>query len=155
MNTALIRLWLLWAVLGLCTGCTSGDSIPSAVLLNHTDCTIAKAGMQVVSYEDVARLRGSTLLSLTSAPVSPQSDLILLAISNGRQPTAGYRFDFEGAFTVEGTATLELRWLTPTDGSPQPQMITYPCIVVGLERGDFESVRAVDDHGKLLGEIVI
>ena len=127
----------------------------SAVLLNHADCSIAKAGMQVVSYEDVARLRGSTLLSMTSAPTSRQSDLILLAISNGRQPTPGYRFDLNGVFAAEGIATLELHWQVPADDSPQPQMITHPCIVIGLERGAFESVRAVDDHGNLLGEVAI
>ena len=155
MNPALIRPWVLWTVLVLCTGCTGGDSIDSAVLLNHSDCTIAKAGMQMVSYEDVARLRGSTLLSMTSAPINHQPDLILLAISNGRQPTPGYRFDLIGAFAAEGIATLELRWLAPADDSPQPQMITHPCIVIGLERGAFESVRAVDEHRNLLGEVAI
>ena len=155
MNAALIRPWVLWTVLVLCAGCTGGDSIHSAVLLNHSDCTIAKAGMQVVSYEDVALLRGSTLLSMTSAPINHQPDLILLAISNGRQPTPGYRFDLIGAFAAEGIATLELRWLAPADDSPQPQMITHPCIVIGLEHGAFESVRAVDEHDNPLGEVAI
>lgn len=155
MNAALTSRGLLWAAMILCAGCTHGDPIHAAVLLNHTDCTIAHAGMQLVSYEDVARLRGSTLLSMPPAAVSEQSDLILLAISNGQQPTPGYRFEFDGAFNADRIATLGLRWLVPAENSPQPQMITHPCIVIGLDRGAFGRVRAVDDRGNLLGDVAL
>lgn len=151
----MIRLSLPGMATLLCVGCAAGDPIPAAELLNHPNCTITQAGMQVVSYEEVARLRGSTLLNMTTAQVNSGPDVVLIVISNGRQPTPGYRFDLTDAFTVGGIATLELRWLVPDEDALQPQMITYPCIVIGLERNAFNQVRALDEHGNLLGEVFL
>ena len=39
--------------------------------------------------------------------------------------------------------------------SVQAQVITYPCIVIGVEAGEFRDVRALDQDGELLGEVRI
>jgi hypothetical protein len=52
-------------------------------------------------------------------------------------------------------ANLKVRWHTPEPGSVQAQVITFPCMVVGLERGDFKQVRASAEEGELIGEIRI
>jgi hypothetical protein len=151
----MIRPYLMSMVMLLCIGCSARDPIAAAQVLNHGNCTITQAGMQVVSYQDVARLRGSTLLNLTTPRVNQGPDLILLAISKGRQPTPGYKFDLIDAFAGDGTATIELGWLVPGEDTVQPQIVTYPCIVVGLERGAFTQVRAVDEQGNLIAELAI
>jgi hypothetical protein len=138
-----------------CLGCSARNPIAAAQLLNHGNCKITQAGISVVSYEDVARLRSSKLLNMTTAQVNQGPELILLAVSKGRQSTPGYRFELADAFVDENTATIELRWVEPIDGVAQPQMITYPCIVVGLERDGLNQVRAMDDQGNLLGELSI
>jgi len=140
---------------GLCAGCSARDPIPAATLLNHGNCTITEPGIRLVSYEDVAHLRGSKLLNMTTAQVNQGPDLILLAISRGRQPSPGYQFDLIDAFIDGHVATIELRWVVPDDDAVQAQMTTKPCIVIGLERGTFTEVRAIDEQANLIGELTL
>jgi hypothetical protein len=158
MNTSLP--FVIWATAVLCTGCSSHEPIAAAQVLNHNNCAMTEAGVRVVTYADVARLRGSRLLNMTTAGAGEgdeqESNLLLLAVSKGRQPTPGYGFELSRAFlTADGVATVELRWLTPADDTVQAQVLTQPCIVVGLQRGPFQRVRAVDDTGDLLGEVAL
>jgi hypothetical protein len=140
---------------GLCAGCSARDPIPAATLLNHGNCTITEPGIRLVSYEDVARLRGSKLLNMTTAQVNQGPDLVLLAISKGRQPSPGYQFDLIDAFIDDHVATIELRWLAPDEDTVQAQMTTQPCIVIGLERGTLTEVRAIDEQANLIGELTL
>jgi len=141
----------------VCGGCSSQQRIAAEEVLNHGECRIAQADMRVVSYADVARLRGSTLLNMTSPPPEQGSDqpadLLLVAISRGPQPTPGYRFELGDAFLDNDVAILALRWIEPAADAVLAQVITHPCIVVGLERGGYRRVRAVDDRGTVLGEV--
>ena len=153
MSNSKIRISLMSLVILHCFACSARDPIPAAEVLKHGDCAISQSGMQIVSYADVARLRGSTLLNLTTPRVNQGPDLTLLAISNGRQPTPGYGFELIDAFENDATATIELRWVVPDESAVQPQITTHPCIVVGLERSGFTRVRAVDDQGNILAEL--
>jgi hypothetical protein len=142
-------------------GCHRGSELAATEVLNNTNCKGATTGLRKVEFADVAAMRGSTLISL-SAPVadavagqSAVPDLLLFSLSKGRQPTPGYAFRLTDARLVDGVAELTLRWVTPEPDSVQPQVITYPCIVVGVEAGDFSQVRAVDEDGELLGELRI
>ena len=145
--------------LTLLTGCDRGEELAATEVLNNTNCKGAQDGLHPVSYADVARLRGSTLLSMSAGTQPPdassQSELLLFAISAGRQPTPGYYFSLKDARLKNGVAELQLHWQTPDPDSVQAQVITYPCIVVGLEAGDFSDIRAVDQHGEKLGEVRI
>jgi hypothetical protein len=48
-----------------------------------------------------------------------------------------------------------LRWIVPDEDTVQAQMTTQPCIVIGLERGTFTQVRAIDDQANLIGELAL
>lgn len=143
----------------LLAGCDRGLELAATEVLNNTNCKGAKDGLHLVSYADVARLRGSTLLSMSAGTQAQDSasdtTLLLFAISAGRQPTPGYFFSLKDARLKESAAELQLHWQTPDPDSVQAQVLTYPCIVVGLEAGDFSDVRAVNQYGELLGEIRI
>lgn len=147
----------------LLAGCNQGAELAATEVLNNTSCKGAEDGLQLVSYADVAKLRGSTLISMSSnessleagAESAADTPLLLFALSGGRQPTAGYYYALKDARQLGDVAELQLHWHTPDPDSMQAQVITYPCIVVGLEQGNFSEVRAVDQHGALLGEIRI
>lgn len=150
------RFGLPWIAILLCMGCSSAQQpIPAVEVLNQGNCKITEMGAALVSFEELAQLRRSTLLSLTTPGLNAAPNLTLVAVSNGPQPTPGYRFELVDAFTNKGIATIRLRWVAPDPGSILPQVISYPCIVVGLERGDFKQLRAVDDHDNLLGTLLI
>jgi hypothetical protein len=162
-NPAQVR-WLLFACLclGFLSGCDRGLELAATEVLNNTNCKGAEDGLRKVSYADVARLRGSTLLSMTAgagkvepAIASNDTELLLFAISRGRQPTPGHFFTLKDARLKNGVAELHLDWQTPDPDSAQAQVITYPCIVIGVEVGEFRDVRAVDQNGELLGEVRI
>ena len=162
-NSALLR-WLVCAplCLGFMAGCDRGLELAATEVLNNTNCKGAQDGLHKVSYADVAGLRGSTLLSMTagtSQVSSPQAadtpELLLFAISRGRQPTPGYFFTLNDARLKDGVAELQLNWQTPNPDSVQAQVVTYPCIVVGVEAGEFRDIRALDQDDELIGEIRI
>lgn len=143
----------------LLTGCDRSQELAATEVLNYANCKDAEDGLHLVSYADVARLRGSTLLSMSPGSQAGDSAgdpaLLLIAVSAGRQPTPGYFFSLNDARLKNGAAELQLHWQTPDPDGVQAQVITYPCIVVGLEAGEFSDIRAVNQHGELLGEIRI
>ena len=146
---------LILVCVGCCFGCSAHDPIAALEVLKHGNCTITEPGVQTVRYEDLAQLRGSKLLAMTTTPASQDTDLLLLAVSKGRQPTPGYSFELLNAFNDAGIATVEVRWIEPPKDAVLAQMITHPCIVIGLQRGEFAQLRAIDDQGNRIGELSI
>jgi hypothetical protein len=147
---------VITTLLLLCLGgCTSGNELAATEVLNNTNCKGAETGLRKVGYAQVAALRGSTLLSMSSPDSTDTAapGLLLFALSKGRQPTPGYSFSLLDARLKDGKAELTLRWHSPEPESIQAQVITYPCIVIGVEQADYSIVRAVDENGDLLGEL--
>ena len=137
--------------------CASNGTLTATEVLNHQNCQAAEIGLRKVSFADVAKLRGSTLLSMSApdAAADPDEDVLLFVLAKGHQPTPGYRFELKGARQAGQVVTIEFSWHTPAPDSVQAQVITFPCLVVGMERGDYNTVRAVDSNGALLGELRI
>jgi hypothetical protein len=158
-------LTLLALVTFAMTGCDRGQELAATEVLNNTNCKGAEDGLTKVSYAEVAELRGSTLISMSNSSEATTSgnaagdnaseDLLLFALSKGRQPTPGYFFSLTDARLKDQRAILELTWHSPGPDSVQAQVITYPCIVVAVEPGNYREVRAVDQNQELLGEIRI
>jgi hypothetical protein len=132
--------------------CASRTELAAIEILNRANCEHAQNGLALVSYHEIAALRGSTLIGITEPEPSAPPDILLLSISRGPQPTAGYGLVLRDALLEEGIATLHVEWRTPDADSAQAQMITSPCLVVGLEPGAFTRVRALDQHGVVIGE---
>ncbi len=137
--------------------CDRGVGLAATEVLNNTDCKGAADGIRKVSYADVAGLRGSMLLSMSAPDTATDQtgELVLISLSKGRQPTPGYGFRLDDVRLRERVATIEFSWFAPAPESAQAQVITYPCLVVGIEPADFDTVRAVDGDGELLGELRI
>jgi hypothetical protein len=98
-------------------------------------------------------LRGQNLLGISTDQSSETPELLLLSLYRGSQPTPGYRFELSSAERHGRTVQLNVDWLEPEPGAVLAQMITTPCLVIGLTRGDFDNIRALDQHGALLGEV--
>ena len=140
------------------TGC-SAASIPVTEVLNHGHCSGLAAGVSEANLDDVARFRGRRMLGNAalppdSEPVNASAPPRLIAISRGEQPTAGYSLELLSAQTVgEGDTRIRLRWRTPSAHDSVAQMITHPCMVVGLPEDATGKVLVELEDGTALGEI--
>ena len=148
------KIWLACLAAASILGCSMRDTLAAVEVLNHGNCQTLKSGISQVSYEDIAKIRGSKLIDMTVLEQPPPArDLLLLAISNGEQPTPGYQFSLADVYLNRETAVIEIFWAEPEADAVLPQVMTHPCLVVGMEAGSYRRVRAVDHTGKLIGEL--
>jgi hypothetical protein len=52
-----------------------------------------------------------------------------------------------------GTAVVSVDWTTPPSGAVLPQVLTHPCLVVGMPRANLTRVEALDGAGTSLGTL--
>lgn len=146
----------LVAGLVLCAGCADDAAVDATTVLNYNRCQGLDAGLTRVDYAAVAGIRGGTLLGMSASDgneAAGDDDVLLVAISRGRQPTPGYGFTLEEAYRDGTTAVVRVRWETPEAGAVLPQTLTHPCLVVGLPRDAFQRVEAVDQRGVEIGSL--
>lgn len=74
-----------------------------------------------------------------------------LLVEMGRQPSAGYGLALQDpALSVDaGEVTLHVQWTTPRPDRMYAQVITSPCLLVTLPRGEYESVEVRDQDGRV------
>lgn len=139
------------------TGC---ERIPVSVseVLNHTMCRELSQGVSRISYADLPNIAGARLLTeenqrAAGAPALPSDDAILIAVSNGRQPSAGYSLTLVSTDATASTVNLNYRWQLPPPDSLQAQVITSPCSVVRIEFPSGVTAIAVRVDDQLLGVV--
>jgi hypothetical protein len=147
----------LAALLLAASGCASDGGLQATTVLDHDQCHHLEPGLTRVDWDTVAAIRGSTLLGMTRPPEqqSTGQDPLLVALSRGQQPTPGYGFTLEGAHRQGDMAVIEVRWRTPAGDALLPQVITHPCLVVGLSGAAPERVEARDQTGQVLGSVTL
>jgi PrcB C-terminal len=150
------------------SACARIESSHISVVMSHGNCQQIDAGASVVDYADLARLRGANLIGMTEAPVNAPATadaaasadaeavapLTLIAVSLGTRPTPGYSMILLDGGTVQGevlTARVGIEG-PPTD-AVLAQMVTHPCIVLGVAERDIRRVRIEDGSGALIGEV--
>ncbi len=148
------QIWVALLVAASVLGCSMGDTLATVEVLNHGNCQTLESGISVVSYADIAKIRGSKLIDMTVLEQPSETpDLLLLAVSNGEQPTPGYQFSLADAYLNRETAVIEIFWTEPEADAVLPQVMTHPCLVVGMETGSYRRVQVIDHTGKLIGEL--
>jgi len=153
-HRALLGAALLTMLLG---GCASREPLAVTEVLNLGSCKVMRPGVNRVDWRRLAEIRGSRLLGMESAPDAPEGELALVAISRGTQPTPGYTFELNSAWidrsagAQRATGVVELGWVTPPADAVLAQVITHPCIVLGVDAGAVGGLRAVLTDGTELG----
>jgi hypothetical protein len=75
---------------------------------------------------------------------------IALLVEMGQRSTLGYHIALTGADDLRitrGLARLTLDWVQPPAGVMVAQMISSPCLLLKLGRGDYTSVQILDKQG--------
>lgn len=130
--------------------CSANAPLSAREVLKHSQCQGIAAGVNVVDADDLGKIRGGLLNGAEQAPPSPARGR-LFAISRGPQPTPGYGFELADASVRGHVATIRVEWLSPSADAVQAQVVTHPCLVVDVARGDLQTVRVVDQNGQEIG----
>ncbi len=75
-----------------------------------------------------------------------QHDIALL-IEMGQRPTLGYQISLaetDELCITQGLAHLTLNWTQPSTDAMVAQMISSPCLLLKLERGNYRSIQILD-----------
>ncbi len=131
------------------------EQIPVTHVTSQPNCQHVSKGAHVVTYADLARIRGAQLIELTESSADATRPLRLVAISLGEQPSPGYRVVTrevsEGENGTEMTVRVALE--EPPFEALRSQSVVNPCLVLGFEgNGALRRVR-VERDGELLGAV--
>jgi hypothetical protein len=140
----------------LAGGCNTDPAIEATAVLNHDQCQGLEAGVTLVDRDAVAAIRERNLLGTSDGNRVPDGDLLMVAISRGEQPTAGYGFGLDGVHREPGTAVIDVTWTMPAPDAMVAQVITHPCLVVGIAESDIDGlgrIEARDQYGTVIGSI--
>lgn len=148
-----MRLPALVLVVALLAGCKGGDPVSYRVVAET-----GRAGAGIAAAGDAGAFR--QLWATTAKGGSPpQLDFAheyALFISAGVKPTGGYRLDVS-AVRQEGDIVVVRTHLSgPEPGDMVTQALTYPGVVVAVERPQSTTgglhVKALDDAGRVWAE---
>ncbi|MFU8814416.1 MAG: protease complex subunit PrcB family protein [Pseudomonadales bacterium] len=153
-NTA-VRAALPLCLAVLAVGCAAEANLRAETVLNHHHCEGLEPGVTRVDLPTVAAIRGSNLLSAPGGAATAEGDteLLMIAISRGQQATAGYGWSLEGARVEGATAVVDVHWQTPDPDAMVAQVITHPCLVVGLPHEGLSRVEVRDQTGEPVGSV--
>jgi len=136
-------------------GCQLERTFEASTVLSHEHCHGLAAGVTQVAWSDVEALRQSTVPGDGPADAGGHDDdLLLFAVSRGDQPTAGYVLRLEAIRLEPGTAVIDIHWGMPSPDAMVAQVITHPCLVVGVPRQDLDGLQRVevrDQYGTVVG----
>ncbi len=94
---------------------------------------------------DIAALRGAELVSASS----DMDDVLLISVAKGPQPTPGYGHTLSSSALLDGELQILLHWRSPAKDAMLAQVITHPCLVLGIVAADARRVVVRDESGEL------
>jgi len=134
--------------------CADADRIDVTTVLAHGNCQTSDTGVKEIDYKTLAAYRGTRLLDMTESPEANAHPMHLVAIVPGEYPTAEYGLEVNGEPAIKGgELTIAVRVNKPAPEAILAQMITRPCLVVGVADPRVDRVRVVDDAARLIGEL--
>ncbi|UCD69074.1 MAG: protease complex subunit PrcB family protein, partial [Betaproteobacteria bacterium] len=76
----------------------------------------------------------------------------VIAVYMGRRPTAGYGLGLasrNAEVEERGVLTLVVSWIEPLADAVLAQVITSPCLLVSVPKGDYVTIQVVDGDGRV------
>jgi len=135
-------------------GCAQAHRVEVMTVLANGNCKTNTAGVRVIDYAALAELRGTRLIGMTEAPDAAATPLHLIAIVPGDSPTAGYNLTLDkSAVDLTDPLILRVTLTKPPADAILAQVITHPCLVVGIENNAVKRVRVIDNSDRLVGEV--
>lgn len=124
----------------------------SAVLVKDKGASAnAPENALVISLAEEKKAKTTKKGKKKSEPLFDLSQQWVIRVAMGERPTAGYGFRLgsEELQVVDGVAKVSLNWERPQADAMLPQVMTYPCIYLQLEKRDYSKVEILDQRGKV------
>ncbi len=152
MRRSILRT-LLFAVSLCAGGCTNAHHVDVMTVLTRGHCDSAKTGVHLIDFATLATFRGTHLIGMTESHETTTHPAHLIAIVPAQYPTAGYRVNLlDGTALTDKRLTINVAIERPPDGAMLAQMITQPCLVVGIADPAVSRVRVMHE-AEVLGEV--
>ncbi len=114
-------------------------------MLNLPSCKAPRPGIHQVQMADIAALRDAELVSASD----DMDDVLLISVAKGPQPTPGYGHSLSSSALLDGELRIRLHWRTPAKDAILAQVVTHPCLVLGIVAADARRVVVSDETGEL------
>lgn len=132
------------------------------LLFRTSHCGTVDASQWISSEPAFARLYQSTRRAVIS-PSASQLPAVnfsrygVLLLSMGQQRSGGYAIELAAkALQVENSvAVLRINWQEPRPGMMVTQALTRPCVFIKVPRGEFRTLRVLDQHDTLRAELTV
>lgn len=130
-----------------------GVAVPHQVLHTAQSCGTEQASVRSVANEAaLAKLLndGSMLGAPSEAVAVDFTRSLVLQVSMGQQATAGAQLAVTAtrADAVAQRLVVDMRWSPPDPQRMNATVITRPCVVLSVPRGDYRSVQVLDLQGQ-------
>jgi hypothetical protein len=85
------------------------------------------------------------------APTTDFTRFGVLQVFMGQQSTGGFQLRLQHPLLehTASSAALRIDWLTPPPGALTPQVITSPCLMLGVPRGTWHTITVIDQTGQV------
>ena len=136
-------------------GCADAHHVEVMTVLTHGNCQTNETGVHVIDYATLATFRGTHLIGMTESADATSNPAHLIAIVPAQFPTAGYSVQLQDGPTLsDSLLTIAIKIDRPPADAILAQMITHPCLVVGIADPAVARVRVVNG-AEVLGEVDI
>ncbi len=127
-------------------GCADAQHVDVMTVLTQGNCRTDKIGVSLIDYATLASFRGTHLIGMTESPDAQRNPAHLIAIVPAQFPTPGYSVRLLDDPTFSGDLlTIDITIDRPPADAMLAQMITHPCLVVGVADPAVHRVR-VDER---------
>jgi PrcB C-terminal len=134
-------------------GCAQPQRVDVTTVLANDNCRTDEPGVRAIDYAALAAFQGTHLIGMTESEESAQRPLHLVAIA-GEFPTPGYSISLqEGTKITAGVLTIRIKTERPPQDAMLSQVITHPCLVVGVADPAVSRVKVLDESAAVLGEV--
>jgi hypothetical protein len=154
-TSSFVRRAGLIAAASLATACADAHHVDVMTVLAQGNCQTEKTGVELIDYATLATYRGTHLIGMSESPEAQRNPAHLIAIAPAQFPTAGYGVALlDGSTLTDKLLTIRIKIERPPADAVLAQMITHPCLVVGIADPAVGRVRVLNDSA-LLGEVEI
>jgi hypothetical protein len=135
-------------------GCADARRIDVVSVLKSGNCATSDVGVRLIDYKALAEFRATHLIGMPESPETINKPLHLIAIVPASYPTPGYAISLsEGAELKGPLLTLRVGIQRPAADAILVQMVTHPCLVVGVNDPTVIRVRVVNEAATVIGEV--
>jgi len=154
---------ILVVLVALLASCRVGDedrflaarelAVSRNCLIHSTEPALVQLKQQTSADDTLQRIMRSSMTDENDGLATLRPDVreeTILLIDMGMRRTGGYAVRLTGSQAVLRGEILSIpvQWIEPAPGTVVTQVITHPCMLMAVARGDYRSLAIIDQKGR-------